>query len=236
MYFYLNAAGIRLDNKGYKQGEMKRKLLGIVAILGFGLALSACSNTPAPVEQGASDGSDAGEPENNGEPATKTGSYTIKVYDIDDEVLGEKTVSIEDYPVFIDGLNANFDAVLGSSSYGSYPISINGSVVDDPNWYMASYENGEYCLTSLEGLVVDDGDLFEFKVTCSNEVGNGYDGTMDSYDVLVDKTIYHYAKTYMKAALESSSSSSRILVSIDIISFKFLSSSSKIVISVLVNL
>ena len=202
---------------------MKKKLLGMTLILGLGLALASCSSDTKPEEKGEDATQETGENQNEGQNGnenqgnenqennggqnqTKTGTYTIKVYDIDDELIGNETISIEDYPVFIDGLNANFDVVSYPTEYGTSLASINGSVID-ANWYLASYENGEYATTSIDGLVVDDGDVFEFRNTCWNTYPHE-DGSyhLDDYDVLVDKTIYHYAKTYMKASLESSSS------------------------------
>nr|MCR5705740.1 DUF4430 domain-containing protein [Acholeplasmatales bacterium] len=88
------------------------------------------------------------------------------------------------------------EVVATESSYGHYITSINSSVVD-ANYYVAIYENGEMAQTGIDGLTIDAGDLFEFKVECWNTTSSGY-GAFDDYDVLVDKALYHYAKTYMQ--------------------------------------
>ena len=61
-------------------------------------------------------------------------------------------------------------------------------------------ENGNYAQTGIDGLVADKGDVFEFRNTCWDTVESGY-GSIDSYDVLVDKAIYHYAKNGLKTSL-----------------------------------
>ena len=123
-------------------------------------------------------------------------TYTIAVYDIDGEKLGEKTLSTEQYPTVLSALSEEFTLVASTTDYGTSITSINGSVVDK-NWYLTIYENDEYSMVGVDGLVIDDGDKFDFVSKCWNTVESGY-GTMDETDVLVDVAIYHYAKTYMK--------------------------------------
>ncbi len=124
----------------------------------------------------------------------KKAAFEIKIVDIDDEVLGDKTLVAGAYNSLWDALDTNFDVVATESEYGHYITSINNSVVDS-NYFMSIYENGVSAQTGIDGLTIDAGDLFEFKVECFNTVEWG--GTFDSYDLLVDKTFYHYAKTYM---------------------------------------
>ena len=130
-------------------------------------------------------------------PAT----FIIKVYDIDGEELGNKTLttSEETYTTVWGALQAEFDVVSYDSTYGPSISSINGSIVDS-NWYLAIYENGELASTGVAGLELNDGDVFEFKSECWNTKESGY-GALDSYDVLVDKIIYSYAKGNMQQAL-----------------------------------
>lgn len=129
----------------------------------------------------------------------KNGKYSIKVFDIDDENIGDEQVKYSEYSKVWDALTNKFDVKYTQEEYGPYISSINNSVVD-ANWYIAIYENGVLAETGVQNLVVDAGDVFEFKVECWNTIESGY-GSMDNYDVLVDKTIYHYAKTYMKDSL-----------------------------------
>ena len=125
----------------------------------------------------------------------KKAAFEIKVTDIDGEVLGDKTLVAGNYDTVYNALDDNFEVVATSTAYGHYLVSINNSVVDS-NYYMAIYENGEAALTGIDGLEINPGDLFEFKVECLNTIAWG--GTFDEYDILVDKAFYHYAKTYMK--------------------------------------
>lgn len=131
----------------------------------------------------------------------KQTSFEIKVYDIDSENLGEKTFKLSDYSTVYDALDANFEVISTQSSYGHYITSINNSIVDS-NYYVAIYENGELSSVGVDSLEINAGDIFEFKVECWNTIESGY-GTFDSYDILVDKTLYHYAKTYMKDMISS---------------------------------
>ena len=127
--------------------------------------------------------------------------YTINVYDVDGELLGTKNLSTENYPTVLDALNNQFTTVSSQTTYGTSISSINGSIVD-ANWYLALYENGEYASTTVDGLVINDGDVFDFKSECWNTKASGY-GAFDEYDVLVDKIIYHYAKTYMQDMIKA---------------------------------
>ncbi len=131
----------------------------------------------------------------------KKAAFEIKVVDIDDEVLGDETLVAGAYNSLWDALDTNFDVVATESEYGHYITSINNSVVDS-NYFISIYENGVSAQTGIDGLTIDAGDLFEFKVECFNTVEWG--GTFDSYDLLVDKTFYHYAKTYMNTLNEKS--------------------------------
>ena len=64
----------------------------------------------------------------------------------------------------------------------------------DEKLAVAIYENGIAASSGVESLVVYEKDVFEFKVECWNTLDSGY-GLFDKYDILVDKAIYHYAKT-----------------------------------------
>lgn len=72
----------------------------------------------------------------------------------------------------------------------------------DPNWYVALYENGEYTSVGVNDLVVDAGDVFELKQECWNSKESGY-GTLDEFDVLVDKAIYNYYVNVLPKKLQS---------------------------------
>ncbi|MBQ9124236.1 MAG: hypothetical protein IJY14_00960 [Acholeplasmatales bacterium] len=133
-----------------------------------------------------------------------TSKYSIKVTDIDGEEIGYKEININAYDTLIDALNAEFEVVSTNSEWGTTLISINSSITD-PNYYLAIYENGEYALTGVDGLIIDANDSFEFVVECFNTIESGY-GTLDEYDLLVDKLIYNYAKNYMQDSLSNSNS------------------------------
>lgn len=119
-------------------------------------------------------------------------SYQIKIVDIDGEVIGDKTIKVTEQTNVFDDLVANFEVDYTVSDYGPYISSINNSVVD-ANYYMSIYENNAAAATGVDGLVAEVNDVFEFKVECWNTVSSGY-GTLDDYDVLVDKVIYGYMK------------------------------------------
>lgn len=121
--------------------------------------------------------------------------YQIKVIDIDGELLVSDTLYCKDSVSLIDTLKENYDTVSYSSEYGTTVVSVSGSVVD-PNYYVSITENGKYADVGIDGLVIDAGDIFEFKVECWNTVDSGY-GTMDEYDILVDKAIYSYMKNIL---------------------------------------
>ncbi|MBR4495592.1 MAG: DUF4430 domain-containing protein [Acholeplasmatales bacterium] len=128
----------------------------------------------------------------------KTAYYTVNIYDLDGELLTTKKLRGTGNDRFFDNLTLDFDVNYTESEYGHYLKSINGQI-EDPNWYVAIYENGLYSEVGVDQLHIDDGDVFDFKVECWNTVESGY-GVLDSYDVNVDKAIYHYAKTYLKDA------------------------------------
>lgn len=126
--------------------------------------------------------------------------FSLKVVDLDGEVLFNQKLSTDVYTSLWDALDQNCDVVATVSEYGHYISEINDSVVD-ANWYLELFENGESSLVGVDGVTVDAGDKFEFINNCWNTKASGW-GTMDEYDVAVDVTIYHYLKTYGKQALE----------------------------------
>ena len=138
------------------------------------------------------------------ETKTNSGSYTIEVYDLDGELVGNETLSIEEYPSLWEGLNAKFDVEATGSDGSHWLTSINQTVVDK-SWSLMIYENDALASTGVDGIVVDNGDKFTFKNECWNTVESGW-GTMDSYEVLLDQAVYHYAKTKMKTSIASSTS------------------------------
>lgn len=163
--------------------KMNKRLFFIPLALGLAIGVASC---------------------NGGEPTEPTiqepvGSYTVKVYDIDNELVGDKTIQIKDCPTLLEGLNKNFNVVSSQGSYGTMINQINNSVVDK-NYYLSILENGEYAQVGIDSLEVDDGDVFEFKSECMNTIAWG--GTFDDYDILVDKIVYHYAKTTLKESVK----------------------------------
>lgn len=125
----------------------------------------------------------------------KAKTYTIKVTDLDGEVLGQKKIKLNSYDSVLDALNDNFDVVSSKSEYGTYITSINHSIVDS-KWSLMLYENGVESSTGIDGVTADDGDVFEFKNECWYTPSKW--GTYDEYDVNVDIAIYHFLKTGAK--------------------------------------
>lgn len=154
---------------------MKRKSIILLQCL---LLLTACQN---PVES------------SNSNSIESAPTYQIKVFDLDGEELGSKTININEQSSVFNDLINNFAVDYTVSDYGPYLSSVNGSIID-ANYFLAIYENGTSAATGVDGLVADENDVFEFKVECWNTVSSGY-GTMDEYDLLVDKVIYGYMKT-----------------------------------------
>lgn len=161
---------------------MKRKSIICLQCL---LLLTACQN---PVES-----SESNSIFNSESISVATPTYQIKVVDLDGEELGSATISINEQSSVFNDLINNFAVDYTVSDYGPYISSINGSIVD-VNYFLAIYENGVSAATGVDGLVADENDVFEFKVECWNTISSGY-GTMDEYDMLVDKVIYGYMKT-----------------------------------------
>lgn len=122
-------------------------------------------------------------------------SYDIKVYDLDDESLGNVKVVGKEGDVFFDVLCNKFAVEYIDSEWGPMLKSINNSIIDD-NYYLAIYENGEYATTGVDGLVVDDEDVFEFKVECWNT-------DFDEVDLAIDKIVYKYMKNVVPGIYNS---------------------------------
>lgn len=168
---------------------MFKKRLCLILVLLLGLFIVGCKKTePKP------------EPEPQPEPTYL--SYSIKVVDLDGEVLADKTYSTEKYDSVLKAITEDLNAVCYDTQYGKSVSSVKGSIVD-PNWYLALYENGTYASTMVDGLVIDEGDKFEFISECWNTVESGY-GVMDSTDVLVDKIVYSYMKKYFSEVVKAS--------------------------------
>ena len=129
-------------------------------------------------------------------------NYTIKVYDFDNELLKEKTVSKSEYPTVLDALKGSFDAKYTVSQYGTSLVSLCKSLVDY-NYYLSIYENNEYSPVGVDGLVIDDGDVFEFKNVCWNTYPSEYGKHLDEYDQLVDSVIYDYCKHKLATRIEA---------------------------------
>ena len=131
-------------------------------------------------------------PVNPTEPEKKGISFTINVYDIDGEELGSKVIEKDaDFDgsskgAFLQVLKDNFTVVSYNSDWGTSLVSINGSVVD-PYYYLSILENNEYSMVGVDDLVIDDGDVFDFKVVTWQ--------TYDETDLLVDQVVYSFFKS-----------------------------------------
>ena len=112
--------------------------------------------------------------------------YAVKYTD----PIGKSIINVYNVSTnLVNALQNDFNAVTVTDSYGLSLKSLNN--FSDPNWYAAIYENGEYSQVGFGDLEVNAGDFFEFKYECWNTVESGY-GSLDEYDVLVDKAIYNY--------------------------------------------
>ncbi len=181
---------------------MKKRLFAIPMAFGLAMVIASCGSEEVSTSKTSVDTTIT-----TTETKTTTkekDSYTIKVYDIDDELIGEKTIELNDSSTVVNDLEENFNVVSTQSQYGTSLVSINNSVIDS-NYYLAIYENGSYASVGVDGLEANDGDVFEFKVECWNTIASGY-GAFDEYDILVDKAIYHYAKNGLKTSLANSNS------------------------------
>lgn len=162
-----------------------KKIITLILGLGIVCSLASCN--------GSSSSSSS---------STQPDSYTVNVYDLDDELLGSKTIAVTQYDSFYAALDAEFELVAPDSGYGHYISSINGSIVD-ANWSMMVYVNGQSATVGIDDLSVNANDVIDIKNECWAAVDYGYGVTMDEYDVLVDKALYHYIKTTLKTSMES---------------------------------
>lgn len=113
--------------------------------------------------------------------------------------LGEsktKIFNVNDYSTVLKALNEVANVNSSSSTYGTYISSIDNSF-SDPNWGIMFYENYDAAATGIDGLEINAGDVFEFKHECWNTTKTE-NGTLDRYDVLVDKALYYYANNRLK--------------------------------------
>lgn len=121
-------------------------------------------------------------------------TFTINVFDIDSTLLGSKEIELTEGLTAFDALKANFNVKYSESEYGPYLQSINGSI-QDPNYYLAIYENGQMASTGIDGLTLDNNDVFDFKVTCWQ--------MFDETDLLVDQVIYSFFKNSLDELLKN---------------------------------
>ena len=170
-----------VEDRMYKQGEMKKKLLGIFLAFSIILTAASCGKN---LKKGAT-------------TTTGDSKYTIKVIDFDGSSV-EKEVSLTDYPTLEAGLKGNFDVVSSGEGANLFITSVNGSLTDY-YWSLMLYKNGQMASTGVGSISVSAGDVFELKNECWNTLEFG--GTFDSYDVLVDKAIYSYAKNTLQGKI-----------------------------------
>ena len=194
---------------------MKKRLFAIPMAFGLAMAIAGCGNEVSSTSKTSVATTTVTTTETvattTDEKTTTTtettipdeGSYTVKVYDIDDELIGEKTIKLNPSSTVLSQLEENFNVESYEGSWGTVLTSINNSVVDN-NYYLAIYENGSLASTGVDGLEANPGDVFEYKVECWKTIAFGY--TFDEYDILVDKAIYHYAKNGLKTSLANSNS------------------------------
>lgn len=128
----------------------------------------------------------------------ESGAYSVKVTDIDGEVLANEIFYVSEYETLWDAMAAKMNLV-GSNGW----ITSVAGTIQDYNWSPMLYENGVQAVNDTAQTVkLDKGDQFEIKMECWAEVDYGYGKTFaDEYEALIDKAIYHYAKNQMKTLL-----------------------------------
>lgn len=171
---------------------MKKKLFAVPMAFGLALAIASCNEAGTTSTKKTVDTTTQKQTETTTTTATtstkEAETYTIKVYDIDDSLIGEKVVDLSENLTVHEALDKYFDATIS----GGFITSINNNVKDN-KYFIFIYENGVSASVGLDGLVAQKGDVFEFKTECGYSKALGY-GDMDEYDILVDKVIYHYLK------------------------------------------
>ena len=129
------------------------------------------------------------------------GTFTIKVIDLDGEVLVNDEVAVDKYDNLYELIKNDYEADASMSEYGAWINSIKGSVVD-ANWSMILYVNGVSSWDSSDKVTPKKDDVVEFKNECWAAVDYGSGASMDEVDVLLDQIVYHYLKNEMKATVE----------------------------------
>ena len=133
---------------------------------------------------------------------TDKGTYTIKVIDIDGEVLVDDKIAVDKYANVYEAITKeDYNTVASMSEYGAFITSIKGSIVDS-NWSLMIYVNNVSSWDSADKIVPAKDDVIEFRNECWAAVDYGYGTSMDAVDVLLDKVLYHYFKTIMKESVE----------------------------------
>ena len=129
---------------------MKKRLFAIPMAFGLAMVIASCGSEEVSTSKTSVDTTTITTTETKTTTKEKD-SYTIKVYDIDDELIGEKTIELNDSSTVVNDLEENFEVVSTQSQYGTSLVSINNSVIDS-NYYLAIYENGSYASVGVDGL------------------------------------------------------------------------------------
>lgn len=189
---------------------MKKNLfLTVIATLVVILALAGCGKkttakpevtTKAPVATTVAPTTKASVSTTEAQPQEL--NLTINVYDFDGKVLGHKELKAGEGDTVLSLLNANFTVDSNQGQYGTNLVSINGSFTGDSSWSLMIYENNEMAATGVDGLVIDEGDVFDFKVECWNTVESGW-GTLDQVDVNLEKAVFKYLRDELPEVVQS---------------------------------
>ena len=142
---------------------MKNKILKGLALAGLVLSLGACDKTDEI-------------------------KYSLKVYDLDNELLVDEKIKEKNDTSLYESLSKNESLNLKASdgSYGHYIESIKYSIID-PNYALMVYENNTLSNVGVDEIKVNNGDEIVIKNECWNT-------KLDETDLLVDKIMYKYAK------------------------------------------
>ena len=138
--------------------------------------------------------------------STDAGTASLKVIDFDGEVVFDGEVQAGDTLYNVITSTQGIETVSSESQYGHFVQSINGTIMDDPNLSLIIYENDEPTMDGVDGLIVDDGDVFEIKNEFWKTESFGWGGHYDDVEALVDKTIYTYVKSVFKEATQNTTS------------------------------
>lgn len=149
---------------------MKRRVLGLLLFLAIVPFFMGCDQDTTTVEAITAETTTV----NSTTTQVALGSVTVEVYTAGDnsattdEIETEyvsTTVEISFYEgdTLFDLLDANFELVTETATFGRYIVSID-SIVPGDSEYVSFYINGDYAMTGIDDTPLIDGDVYQFKL------------------------------------------------------------------------